>query len=131
MNDDRPSWKDAEAGSLAGTIAYVLLGPLAWAAHLMVIYGSQPILCAAAESGGLSTEAIPVFVIAATAAALLVPAVALWRPGALRRLLHVAARREAEIRFQDGAMRWLCGLSAAGILWAAAAIVLTPCMQLR
>lgn len=132
MGGARGSWRDAEAGSLAGTFAYVLLGPLAWAAHLAVIYGVQPVLCGAAARGALAIDSISVVVIAATAAALAVPALALWRPGATRRLLRVAARREAEIRFQDSAMRWLCGLSAAGILWAgAAAFAIAPCVQLR
>ena len=131
MNDSDASWREPE-GSLTGTFAYVLLGPLTWAVHLMVIYGAQPILCTAATSGGLGIDAIPVFVIAVTALAILVPAVALWRPGAARRLLRAAGRRESELRFQDSAMRWLCLLSAAGILWAGAvAFVMQPCLQLR
>lgn len=60
--------------STVGTVVHIVIGPVIWAAHLMVIYASQSALCARSLAAP-----VPVVVIAATmvAAAGLVLAAAL------------------------------------------------------
>ena len=132
MNDDRDAPYAMDFGSFTGTTAYLLLGPLVWSVHLLAIYAPQPTLCAALAAGALDGTAIRLFVLAATAVAVLILAVALWRPARIRRLLRAAGRGETELRFQDRVMRLLCLLSIVAIAWeGATALLLSPCLQLR
>ena len=66
MNEYGNRPRGADSGSFTGTTAHLLLGPLVWAVHLLVIYAPQPALCAAVAAGTFGPIVISVFVLAAT-----------------------------------------------------------------
>ena len=132
MSDDEIRPHGTDRGSFTGTTIYLLLGPIVWAVHLLVIYGPQPTLCMAVAAAAFGPWTINIFVFVATAAAVLVTAVPMVRPAMVRRLLRASSRGESETQFQDRAMRLLCLLSIVGMIWAgAAAALIAPCLPMR
>lgn len=123
-----------DAGPLAGGIFYLLIGPVIWAAHLLLVYGPQSALCAFRADGMI---AVAPFVITAlvgvlTVISMAVLALVFWRPRQVARLLRFEAAEETDRRFSISVMRLLTALSFAGVTWAGAVVLfLDPCAQLR
>jgi hypothetical protein len=123
-----------DSGPLAGGILYLLVGPIIWAAHLLLVYGPQSALCAFRADGMIT---VAPFVITALVGVLTVISMAalaliLWRPRQVARLLRFNAAAEADRRFAISVTRLLTALSFAGVTWAGAvALFLDPCAQLR
>lgn len=115
--------------STAGTIFYILLGPLLWAAHFTLIYFMQSMLCAHQAAGG---GAVPAVVGGATILFLAAAGAALAAPRRAQAAMGAAGWPAAEAGFHTTLMRLLALLSAAGILWAGlAALVIPDCPALR
>lgn len=101
-----------------------LAGPLAWAMHLLVIYGTHAVMCSREVSGRTSGIVIG----AATLVALVVLAVvALWGRG------PKAFGPPGQTRsFLRNSMMLLAVLSAFGIVWSGSAMLFLPaCLALR
>lgn len=118
-------------GSIVGTLVFILIGPLVWALHLLVAYGSHASLCAVAGAGRLA-DPLPWILGGVTLAAALILALALASPSTFRRPLRAARRDDREAAFATGVMRVLALLSLLGVLFAGIAMVILPlCQQLR
>ena len=116
-------------GSTAGTIFYILLGPILWAAHFTLIYFAQSMLCAHGLAG---SGVVPTIVGIATLVVLGAIGAALLSPHAVRRLMHAGGWSDAELAFHTRLMMGLAVLSAAAIAWAGlAAVVIPSCPLLR
>jgi hypothetical protein len=108
-----------------GIVVAVLFGPLVWAAHLAVLYGSHASVCAAAGRADASLgPLIPVFALA-TALALILASLPLAFPKGFSALLFVG-KSEVETRFVLSLMRWLSGLSLVAVAANGLAILLVP-----
>jgi hypothetical protein len=102
---------------LARTMLTMLFGPIVWALHFTVLYGTHTIVCARATTGGAATI---------TALVASVVALALLFAGALA----VYRRRDvrAVARFCRDVMLLLTLLAACGVAWAGAtALLVAPC----
>src|SRR5918995_3628146 len=102
-----------DAGPLIGGIFYLLVGPIIWAAHLVLVYGPQSALCAFRADGMI---AVAPFVITALVGVLTVISMAalalvLWRPRQIARLLRFEAAAESDRRFAISVTRLLAALS--------------------
>lgn len=108
-----------------GIVIAVLFGPLVWAAHLAVLYGSHASVCAAAGRAGAPLgPLIPAFALA-TALALMLAALPLAFPKGFSALFFVA-KSEVETRFVLSLMRWLSGLSVVAVIANSLAVLLVP-----
>jgi hypothetical protein len=125
---------DAPAGSTAGTIAYLLFGPILWSLHLTVLYFSQSMLCAHGAAGFTiaGVGIVPFVIVVATAVILVLLCAAMLAPAALGRLMSASGGAQSESSFQRRVMAALAMLSACGVAWAGlASFVLPICAQLR
>lgn len=112
-------------------MAYLLLGPILWAAHFALIYGMQSSLCRLAGTEHGNSAAAPVVAVTTLLVLLLLAAV-LLAPGAASRILHAAPWPDATQRFCDRIMALLAVLSLFGVIWAGATAILLPaCPPLR
>lgn len=116
-----------------GTLIYLLIGPLLWAAHLTVVYGSQSSLCAfdlgeaTNGSNGLATA----LVVVATLLCIGLIALVVWRPHPVLGWL-APGEPPLDRPFLTWVMRALSALAALAILYAGVASVILPaCAQLR
>ncbi|MCC2688142.1 MAG: hypothetical protein K0S21_945 [Rhizobiaceae bacterium] len=119
--------------SVLSAVAFLLAGPVIWAAHLLLLYGPQSALCAFGQSGVAEVSGLFVTaqVLAVTALAAVPLVVFLLRPITIARLFRFRVQDE-EHPFSMSVMRWLSALSLMGVLLAgAAAFLLDPCAQLR
>jgi hypothetical protein len=106
---------------LARTMLTVLFGPIVWAMHFAVLYGTHTIVCARATTGDAATT---------TALAATVAALALLLAGAVAAYRRRDARHDASAvaRFCRDVMLLLTLLSACGVAWAGAtALLVAPC----
>ena len=121
--------------SSIGTLLYVMLGPIVWAAHLGVIYAFQSVACAVARDAVMADKAteLSAFVIAGATlvafAALCLCAVFRYRAAAL---FGAAAWPEIQQRAHASMMRSLVLLSAFAVAAQAGVALLVPtCGTLR
>jgi hypothetical protein len=120
--------------STAGTLVFILIGPIAWALHLSVLYFSQSMLCAhgAADTGIAFGIGLAPFIIGvATAGALLLVMSATLFPQRASRLLSAGWGGETG-EFNMRVMGALALLSSIGVAWGGlAALILPSCGQGR
>lgn len=117
-----------------GTLIFILLGPIVWAVHLTLIYGSQSTLCALNlgedRSGGNDT--IVAIILAATAACIAVVGFSAVRASFVHALIARADPPAEQVGFIVTTMRVLAGLSILAIFYAGlGAVILPACDQLR
>jgi hypothetical protein len=105
---------------LVRTTLTLLFGPIVWALHFTLLYGTHTIVCARAATGDAAT----ITALAATVAAL-----ALLLAGAFAVYRRSDATRDASAaRFCRDVMLLLTLLSACGVAWAGAtALFVAPC----
>lgn len=117
--------------SIFAALVYVLLGPIAWAAHLFAIYGAQSTLCVlAGGSAGDGLVAPIVGLITLTAAGLVGAAAAM--PERVALALGATAAPAPIGDFQRRVMVVLALMSLFGIVAGGiAAAVLPACASLR
>jgi hypothetical protein len=109
---------------MIGILFAVLFGPLVWAAHLLVLYGTHALACAAAgRTTGTPTLLVAVFV-PATALALVLAALPLLLPQRFAGLLY--PHEAEENRFLLSLMRWLAGLSLTAVVANGIAMLMVP-----
>ena len=122
--DDRNSSRQ-----MIGTFVFLLVGPIAWALNLTLIYGAQSSLCA---FGALSPTAIRILVgiICLALAGCVLGAMA--RPAVVFQRITGASAPEDQWPFIRGTMRLLAGLSVLAMLYFALASLFVPgCDVLR
>lgn len=116
-----------------GTLIFILTGPIVWAAHLTLVYGSQSSLCAfnaGDGSGGNST--VVAIILFATIASIAAVGFSAVHPGFVHALIARAAPPAEQAEFIVTIMRILAGLSMLAMLYAGlGAIILPACHQLR
>jgi hypothetical protein len=124
MEQAGPTRDGRQTGSLFGTALLALAGPIIWAMHLLVVYGTHAVMC----SQGASGPNAEIVVGAATLTALVALAIVAGRSKAAG-----VFGREGHIRsFLRSAMVLLIVLSAFGIAWAGSTMFFLPaCMALR
>jgi hypothetical protein len=121
----------AARDSTAGTILFVLFGPIVWSLHLLIVYGGHASLCVFDMTRLLGLPIVPILLIAGTLGPLALLAAVLVRPAPLRALLK-AAGGGSDASWLQHLMRLLCGLSAVAVLYSGVAILMVPyCAQLR
>jgi hypothetical protein len=124
-----------DPGSFAGALLFLLAGPLAWAGHLGLVYGTQSVLCAFRITGvaRVDTLLIEAMIGVVTALAAVMLMLAMWLPRNTARRLRAARFLNGENgAFMISVMRLLAALSLAGVLWAGATVLLLdPCPPLR
>lgn len=114
---------------MIGTLAFMLTGPILWAADLTAIYGAQSSLCA---FGALPQSAVGWLVIATSVLLMLVAGIAVAKPRQLFSVFTGTQPPEEQWAFLQGSMRALAALSALAILYfTLAATMLPACAQLR
>lgn len=119
-------------GSALRTILFVLFGPIAWAGHLLVVYGGHASLCEFGVRRLFGLPIIPTLLAAATIAALVLLAAALAWPDRVRTVFRAGSEVGEENGWLTALMRLLTGLSLIGVAYAGVAILLVPnCLELR
>jgi hypothetical protein len=119
---------NAAGRSSAGTIFYILIGPIVWAAHFAVLYFVQSMLCA----HGTAERLVPIIIGAATLAAILPLAAAPLLPRTTAGLFRASGWDLEMCDFHARVMTGLAILSAAGVVWAAVpALIIDSCLPLR
>lgn len=123
-----PSRNSLRVGrSTAATVVFILFGPIVWALHLLVIYGSQSVLCARGGTASIST-----IIGVATLVSIAALCTAAMAPGALAGALRVGPGPGSQQAFINGVAVTLAILSLFGVVWAAATIFILPsCLSLR
>jgi hypothetical protein len=112
---------DRRQTPLARTMLTMLFGPIVWAMHFTVLYGTHTIVCARATTGDAAT----ITALVATVAAL---ALLLAEVFAAYRRRDAAHDASAVTRFCRDVMLLLTLLSACGVAWAGAtALLVAPC----
>jgi len=134
MTDDTAEPEDGRdsKGGTARTLLFLLIGPIVWGGHGVLMYASHTLLCALGLSGGtlLGWEPMRAISAVATATALGMILVALFAPQPISRLLRMQAG--VDWRFYRSSAAVLAVLSAAGIAWSGAMAFLIPaCVPLR
>lgn len=117
-----------------GTLIFILLGPIVWAVHLTLIYGSQSTLCAfnpgEDRSGGNDT--IVAIILAATIACVAVVGFSAVRASFVHALIARAAPPVEQVGFIMTIMRVLAGLSILAMFYAGLSVFILPaCDPLR
>ena len=117
-----------------GTLIFILVGPIVWAVHLTLIYGSQSSLCAfnlgEDRSGG--NDAVVAIILIATAVFVAIVGFSAVRASFVHTLIARADPPEEQFGFIVTIMRILAGLSIVAMLYAGiGAVILPACDQLR
>nr|CAD6438782.1 hypothetical protein REQ54_04750 [Rhizobium sp. Q54] len=109
--------------SVAGAILFMLIGPIAWAGHFLLVYGGQAALCAFQNSGIFILPQIygSVLVVAVTVLVGAQLTYAAWKPESVARILRFDADEHDSQVFASRVMRLLTLLSLFGVFWAGAA----------
>ncbi|GHA36075.1 hypothetical protein GCM10007989_35170 [Devosia pacifica] len=117
-----------------GTLVFLMAGPILWAAHLTLIYGSQSALCGFAVGTGPSgsNTLASASVIAGTVLVLgLLLALLIW-PHPVYKTLSGAKMPGDQQPLMLFVMRFLNGLSILAVLYAGVAVqLLDACADLR
>lgn len=120
--------------STAGTLSYLLLGPLVWAVHFTVLYVTQSTLC----SLGQATDSVSgmnivtVIVTLATGVAFGLLAVAMLKADLVSKHFNAGGWPRSQRTFHTRVMVLMAVLAAFAIAAAAlAAIFIETCSQLR
>ncbi len=114
---------------MIGTLVFILVGPILWAADLTTIYGAQSALCA---FGVLPQAAVGWLVIAKSVLLMLAAVLALAMPRPLFKVLVGAQPPSEQWEFLQGVMRVLGALSVLAMLYFTLAATLLPaCSNLR
>jgi hypothetical protein len=112
-------------GSITSAVLYLTSGPIVWAIHLTLVYGTHTLVCTQTPSGGADATFA---VLAVTARALVAIFVALAASAAAQR----RAGHDSPLAFYHRATTWLAWLSAFGVACAGAtALIVEPCLALR
>ncbi|HJT50980.1 MAG TPA: hypothetical protein VJ734_03480 [Nitrosospira sp.] len=117
-----------------GTLIFILVGPIVWAVHLTLIYGSQSSLCAfnlgEDRSGGNST--VVAIILIATAVFIATVGFSAVRANFVHTLIARTAPSAEQVGFIVTIMRILAGLSILAMLYGGiGAVILPACDQLR
>jgi hypothetical protein len=118
----------ANGRSPVGTVFYILIGPIVWAAHFSVLYFIQSMLCA----HGTAERSVPIVIGAATLVAILPLAAAPLLRHKTAGLFRASGWGAESHAFHGRLMTGLAILSVAGVIWAAVpALLIDSCMPLR
>ncbi|RKE70633.1 hypothetical protein DFP91_2873 [Pseudorhodoplanes sinuspersici] len=114
MSGDVPATEHAYTQPLLRTLLLVLIGPLVWATHLLIIYGATTIVC----SRTLSETALPAIIVAASFIALTVLCATAIMSARTRALRSQPFLRRVSLT--------LSLLSVIGIFWAGSTVTILP-----
>ncbi len=116
-----------------GTLVFILTGPIIWAIHLTLVYGSQSSLCAfnAGESA-TGRNVVVGIILAVTVLCIAATGYSAARPGFVHALIARASLPAEQAGFIVTVMRILAGLSILAMFYAGLGAVMLPaCEQLR
>lgn len=122
---------DAGRISTAGTLTYVLIGPIIRAVHFGVLYAAHAFSCDLAQDGqaAMTQNSILAVIWIATLVAIALLTGALVAPHRLSSLLGTGGRSAVQTRFHRQAMSWLAVLALLAIGFAAASTMFVdPCL---
>jgi len=103
----------------------VLFGPLVWAAHFTVLYGTHALACAAVPDAGGRPDWILPMLAFATLVALALASLPFAFAKRFAGLMSARAS-ENESRFLVSLMRWLAALSLVAVLANGIALLIVP-----
>jgi hypothetical protein len=126
MRTDGAQTRDGQ--STAGTLAYILFGPIIWALHLSLIYFWQSMLCAHGLAGArlFGASIVPLVIALGTAAGLLLLLVPMLAPARVAGLLGASGWDGKIARFNTRIMIGLAVLSSLGIAWGGITVLFLP-----
>jgi hypothetical protein len=116
-----------------GTLIFILVGPIVWAVHLTLIYGSQSSLCAfnLNEDRGESSAVVAIILLV-TALSIAVVGFSAVRPNFIHALIARGMSPTEQAKFIVTIMRVLSGLSILAMFYAGLSAVFLPaCEPLR
>jgi hypothetical protein len=116
-----------------GTLIFILVGPIVWAVHLTLIYGSQSSLCAfnLNEDRG-ENSAVVAIILLVTALSIAVVGFSAVRPNFIHALIARGMPPTEQAKFIVTIMRVLSGLSILAMFYAGLSAVFLPaCDPLR
>ncbi|WP_187972819.1 hypothetical protein [Aquibium microcysteis] len=127
MSDLEKLLRPRPTPSTLGTLAYLLLGPLAWAMQLTLLYAGHTLFCSQGGSAALGDG----LVIGVSAVLALLVGGFLLVPSAVARRLGLT--REMDARAAYDRIAWMAGLLAlVAILWTGTtAVLVEACVQGR
>ncbi|SFO36145.1 hypothetical protein [Nitrosospira briensis] len=116
-----------------GTLIFILVGPIVWTLHLILIYGSQSSICAFNLSADRSEEnAVVAIVLVATIVCVAVVGFSAVRVRFVHALIARGDPPADQMGFIVTIMRILAGLSILAMFYAGlGAVILPACDQLR
>ncbi|SCY09732.1 hypothetical protein SAMN05216420_102287 [Nitrosospira sp. Nl5] len=117
-----------------GTLVFILFGPIVWAVHLTLIYGSQSSLCAfnPGEDRAGGDGLVISIILAATAVCIAIVGFSAVRAGSVHALIARVAPPAEQVGFILATMRVLAGLSILAMFYGGlGAVILPGCDQLR
>jgi hypothetical protein len=116
-----------------GTLIFILVGPIVWAVHLTLIYGSQSSLCAFNPSEDRGENSVVVAVILlVTAVSIAVVGFSAVRANFIHALIARGIPPTEQVEFIVTIMRVLAGLSILAMFYAGLSAVFLPaCHPLR
>jgi len=117
-----------------GTVVFLLAGPIVWALHLLLTYGSQSALCAFSHQTGAEGFIVdPVnTIIVVTLGAVFASLPFFARPAGAYKLLAGDHAPENQWTFFRSVSQLLTGLSILAVIYAGTAVLILPtCAQLR
>lgn len=115
------------------TLIFILIGPIVWAVHLTLIYGSQSSLCAfnLSEDRGENSTVVAI-VLLVTAVSITIVGFSALRPNFIHALIARGIPPTEQAKFIVTIMRVLSGLSILAMFYAGLSTVFLPaCHPLR
>jgi hypothetical protein len=116
-----------------GTLIFILVGPIVWAVHLILVYGSQSSLCAfnLSEDRG-ENSAVVAIILLVTAMSIAVVGFSAVRANFIHALITRGIPPTEQVEFIVTIMRVLSGLSILAMFYAGLSAVFLPaCHPLR
>lgn len=115
-----------------GTLIFILVGPIVWAVHLTLVYGSQSSLCAFNLEDRGENSAVVAIILLVTTMSIAVVGFSAVRANFIHALITRGIPSTDQVEFIVTIMRVLSGLSILAMFYAGLSAVFLPaCHPLR
>lgn len=127
MAKDGNFFRSGREPSTAGTLVFLMFGPLVWAGHLTLVYGGHTLVCL---RGGMA-DAAGMYVLAVTVVAVLIVCSFIFQLERWARAMGLLTGEDAN-RTTHRIARLLAILSLIAVLWSGATVgLVSACVQGR